>query len=97
MTDTNETLRAKAVSLLNKLGIRKEEILPSIWKSFKAQTIQLIANGYRERFIELKLLELAKVRATTYALRPRVLNKFDYVGTNGVISTRTKSDKRKRA
>lgn len=52
----------QAEAVLTRLGIHKKETLPPIWKAFRLQTVQLLMDGYQERFIGLKLEELAKSR-----------------------------------
>jgi len=52
----------RAEAVLNRLGVTKKDMLPSLYSAFQLQTVQLLMDGYQERFIGHKLEELAKAR-----------------------------------
>ncbi len=52
----------QAEGLLNRMGVDKKSVLPGIWNAFKLQTMQLLLDGYTEKYIMDKLQELAVSR-----------------------------------
>jgi len=49
----------QAESLLDRAGVTKEDVVPRIWNAFHLQTVQLLMDGYQERYILHKLEERA--------------------------------------